>query len=256
MIIPAIDLINGQVVRLYQGDYDQKTAYASAPQARFDEYVSQGAVQLHLVDLDGAKDAKARQLSLIAQLLDATDAPVQVGGGVRSEQDVADLLAAGANRVVIGSTAVKSPDLVASWMEKYGPEQIVLALDVNIDPQGNRKIAVAGWQEDSGITIEALIERFLPAGLKHVLCTDISRDGTLQGTNVALYRDLCARFPSIAFQASGGIGGLGDIEALKGSGVKGIILGRALLEGKFSVSEAINCWANQGETLSPQEGGY
>ncbi|MGB6189663.1 MAG: 1-(5-phosphoribosyl)-5-[(5-phosphoribosylamino)methylideneamino]imidazole-4-carboxamide isomerase [Aeromonas molluscorum] len=256
MIIPAIDLINGQVVRLYQGDYDQKTEYASAPQARFDEYVSQGAVQLHLVDLDGAKDAKARQLALIAQLLDATDAPVQVGGGVRSEQDVADLLAAGANRVVIGSTAVKSPDLVASWMEKYGPEQIVLALDVNIDPQGNRKIAVAGWQEDSGITIEALIERFLPAGLKHVLCTDISRDGTLQGTNVALYRDLCARFPSIAFQASGGIGGLGDIEALKGSGVKGIILGRALLEGKFSVSEAINCWANQGETLSPQEGGY
>ncbi|UBO72381.1 1-(5-phosphoribosyl)-5-[(5-phosphoribosylamino)methylideneamino]imidazole-4-carboxamide isomerase [Aeromonas rivuli] len=255
MIIPAIDLINGQVVRLYQGDYDQKTEYASAPQARFDEYVSQGAVQLHLVDLDGAKDAKARQLVLIAQLLSATEAPVQVGGGVRCEQDVADLLAAGANRVVIGSTAVKSPELVASWMEKYGPEQIVLALDVNIDPQGNRKIAVAGWQEDSGITIEALIERFLPAGLKHVLCTDISRDGTLKGCNVELYRDLCARYPNVAFQASGGIGGIEDIEALKGSGVKGIILGRALLEGKFSVSDAINCWASQGESASSLQGG-
>ena len=127
MIIPAIDLINGQVVRLYQGDYGQKTAYSDNPQARFDDYVSQGAAQLHLVDLDGAKDAKARQLALIAQLLSATEAPVQVGGGVRSEQDVADLLAAGASRVVIGSTAVKSPDLVASWMEKYGPERIVLA---------------------------------------------------------------------------------------------------------------------------------
>ncbi|MBP8189295.1 MAG: 1-(5-phosphoribosyl)-5-((5-phosphoribosylamino)methylideneamino)imidazole-4-carboxamide isomerase, partial [Aeromonas sp.] len=163
-------------------------------------------------------------------------------GGVRSEQDVADLLAAGANRVVVGSTAVKSPELVASWMEKYGPERIVLALDVNIDAQGNRQIAVAGWQENSGVTIEALIERFLPAGLRHVLCTDISRDGTLSGSNVELYRDLCARYPSVAFQASGGIGGLADIEALKDTGVKGVILGRALLEGKFSVSEAITCW--------------
>ena len=126
---------------------------------------------------------------------------------------------------MIGSTAVKSPELVASWMEKYGPERIVLALDVNIDAQGNRHIAVAGWQENSGVTIEALIERFLPAGLKHVLCTDISRDGTLSGTNVELYRDLCARYPSVGFQASGGIGGIEDIEALKGSGVKGIILG-------------------------------
>lgn len=245
MIIPAIDLINGQVVRLYQGDYGQKTAYSDAPQARFDDYVTQGAAQLHLVDLDGAKDAKARQLSLITQLLAATHAPVQVGGGVRSEQDVADLLAAGANRVVIGSTAVKSPDRVASWMEKYGPERIVLALDVNIDADGNRQIAVAGWQENSGITIEALIERFLPAGLRHVLCTDISRDGTLAGSNVELYRDLCARFPTVAFQASGGIGDIGDIEALKGSGVKGIILGRALLEGKFDVAQAIACWAAQ-----------
>ncbi|MFM5148727.1 1-(5-phosphoribosyl)-5-[(5-phosphoribosylamino)methylideneamino]imidazole-4-carboxamide isomerase [Aeromonas rivipollensis] len=242
MIIPAIDLINGQVVRLYQGDYGQKTAYSSSPQTRFDDYVAQGAEQLHLVDLDGAKDAKARQLALITELLAVTQAPVQVGGGVRSEQDVADLLAAGANRVVVGSTAVKSPDLVASWMEKYGPERIVLALDVNIDAQGNRQIAVAGWQENSGVSLEALIERFLPAELKHVLCTDISRDGTLSGSNVELYRDLCARYPSVAFQASGGIGGLADIEALKDTGVKGVILGRALLEGKFDVKQAIACW--------------
>lgn len=242
MIIPAIDLIDGKVVRLYQGDYGQKTEYSADPQGRFDDYVAQGATQLHLVDLDGAKDSTKRQLTVIRQLLANTKAPVQIGGGVRTEQDVIDLLDAGANRVVIGSTAVKDPATVAGWVEKYGADKIVLALDVNIDAEGNRKIAVAGWQEDSGVTIEALLAHYLPVGLKHVLCTDISRDGTLQGSNVALYRDLAAQFPQINWQASGGIGGIADIEALKGSGVGGVILGRSLLEGKFTVKEAIACW--------------
>ena len=242
MIIPAIDLINGKVVRLYQGDYGQKTEYTASAQERFDLYVAAGATQLHLVDLDGAKDASKRQLTVIRELLQNTKAPVQIGGGVRTEQDVNDLLDAGANRVVVGSTAVKDPQMVMGWMEKYGAEQIVLALDVNIDANGQRKIAVAGWQQDSGVTIEALIERFLPAGLKHVLCTDISRDGTLQGSNVALYQSLAAQYPQVSFQASGGIGGIQDIEALKGSGVGGVILGRALLEGKFTAEEAIACW--------------
>lgn len=242
MIIPAIDLINGKVVRLYQGDYGQKTEYTASAQERFDLYVAAGASQLHLVDLDGAKDASKRQLTVIRELLQNTKAPVQIGGGVRTEQDVKDLLDAGANRVVVGSTAVKDPQMVMGWMEKYGAEQIVLALDVNIDANGQRKIAVAGWQQDSGVTIEALIERFLPAGLKHVLCTDISRDGTLQGSNVALYQSLAAQYPQISFQASGGIGGIADIEALKGSGVGGVILGRSLLEGKFTAEEAIACW--------------
>ena len=242
MIIPAIDLIDGKVVRLYQGDYGQKTEYSADPQGRFDDYVAQGATQLHLVDLDGAKDSTKRQLTVIRKLLANTKAPVQIGGGVRTEQDVIDLLDAGANRVVIGSTAVKDPATVAGWVEKYGADKIVLALDVNIDAEGNRKIAVAGWQEDSGVTIEALLAHYLPVGLKHVLCTDISRDGTLQGSNVALYRDLAAQFPQINWQASGGIGGIADIEALKGSGVGGVILGRSLLEGKFTVKEAIACW--------------
>ncbi len=242
MIIPAIDLIDGKVVRLYQGDYGQKTEYSADPQGRFDDYVAQGATQLHLVDLDGAKDSTKRQLTVIRKLLANTKAPVQIGGGVRTEQDVIDLLDAGANRVVIGSTAVKDPATVAGWVAKYGADKIVLALDVNIDAQGQRKIAVAGWQEDSGVTIEALLAHYLPVGLKHVLCTDISRDGTLQGSNVALYRDLAAQFPQINWQASGGIGGIADIEALKGSGVGGVILGRSLLEGKFTVNEAIACW--------------
>ena len=242
MIIPAIDLIDGKVVRLYQGDYGQKTEYSADPQGRFDDYVAQGATQLHLVDLDGAKVSTKRLLTVIRKLLANTKAPVQIGGGVRTEQDVIDLLDAGANRVVIGSTAVKDPATVAGWVEKYGADKIVLALDVNIDAQGQRKIAVAGWQEDSGVTIEALLAHYLPVGLKHVLCTDISRDGTLQGSNVALYRDLAAQFPQINWQASGGIGGIADIEALKGSGVGGVILGRSLLEGKFTVKEAIACW--------------
>ncbi len=242
MIIPAIDLINGKVVRLYQGDYGQKTEYTASAQERFDLYVAAGATQLHLVDLDGAKDASQRQLTVIRELLKNTRAPVQIGGGVRSEQDVKDLLDAGANRVVVGSTAVKCPELVMGWMEKYGADKIVLALDVNIDADGRRKIAVAGWQQDSGVTIEDLIERFLPAGLTHVLCTDISRDGTLQGSNVTLYQSLAAQYPQVKFQASGGIGGIADIEALKGSGVGGVILGRSLLEGKFTAEEAIACW--------------
>ncbi|WP_318440882.1 1-(5-phosphoribosyl)-5-[(5-phosphoribosylamino)methylideneamino]imidazole-4-carboxamide isomerase [Photobacterium leiognathi] len=242
MIIPALDLIEGQVVRLFQGDYGQVTEYKVDPAEQFNLYHQAGANWLHLVDLTGAKDTQARQLSLIERLLKSTPANVQIGGGVRTEQDVADLLNAGAKRVVIGSTAVKQPEIVKGWMEKYGAEHIVLALDINIDDDGNRIVAVSGWQEDSGVTIEALLEDFLKVGLKHVLCTDISRDGTLAGSNVELYVDLCRQYPQVQFQSSGGIGSLDDIAALKGSGVAGVIVGRALLDGKFTAEQAFACW--------------
>ncbi|WP_318502239.1 1-(5-phosphoribosyl)-5-[(5-phosphoribosylamino)methylideneamino]imidazole-4-carboxamide isomerase [Photobacterium leiognathi] len=244
MIIPALDLIKGQVVRLFQGDYGQVTEYKVDPAEQFNLYHQAGANWLHLVDLTGAKDTQARQLSLIEKLLKSTPANVQIGGGVRTEQDVADLLNAGAKRVVIGSTAVKQPEMVKGWMEKYGAEHIVLALDINIDDNGNRIVAVSGWQEDSGVTIEALLEDFLKVGLKHVLCTDISRDGTLAGSNVELYVDLCRQYPQVQFQSSGGIGSLDDIAALKGSGVAGVIVGRALLDGKFTAEQAFACWNN------------
>lgn len=242
MIIPALDLIEGQVVRLYQGDYGQVTEYKVDPAEQFNLYHQAGANWLHLVDLTGAKDTSARQLDLIGRLLKSTPAKIQIGGGVRTEQDVIDLLDAGAERVVVGSTAVKQPELVKGWMEKYGPEHIVLALDVNIDKEGNRKVAVSGWQEDSGVTIEALIEDFLTVGLKHVLCTDISKDGTLAGSNVELYVDLCKLYPQVHFQSSGGIGSLADIEALKDTGVRGVIVGRALLDGKFTAEQAFSSW--------------
>ncbi|WP_217521396.1 1-(5-phosphoribosyl)-5-[(5-phosphoribosylamino)methylideneamino]imidazole-4-carboxamide isomerase [Vibrio metschnikovii] len=242
MIIPALDLIDGQVVRLYQGDYGQVTEYKVDPVEQFNLYHQAGANWLHLVDLTGAKDTSARQLELISQLLASTPANIQIGGGVRNEQDVIDLLAAGAQRVVIGSTAVKQPQLVKQWMEKYGAEKIVLALDINIDQEGVRRVAVSGWQEDSGVTIEALLDDYLTVGLQHVLCTDIARDGTLNGSNVELYIDLCQRYPQVQFQSSGGIGTLADITALKGSGVAGVIVGRALLDGKFTAQEAFSCW--------------
>lgn len=242
MIIPALDLIDGQVVRLYQGDYGQVTEYKVDPSEQFAIYHNAGANWLHLVDLTGAKDTSARQLPLIEKLIASTPANIQIGGGVRKESDVVELLRAGAKRVVIGSTAVKQPELVKGWMEKYGAEQIVLALDINIDDNGNRMVAVSGWQEDSGVTIEALLDDFLTVGLKHVLCTDISRDGTLAGSNVDLYKDLCAAYLQVQFQSSGGIGSLADIEALKGTGVAGVIVGRALLDGKFTAEEAFACW--------------
>ncbi|MDT3251244.1 1-(5-phosphoribosyl)-5-[(5-phosphoribosylamino)methylideneamino]imidazole-4-carboxamide isomerase [Serratia sp. root2] len=244
MIIPALDLIDGNVVRLHQGDYGQQRDYGNDPRSRLQDYQQQGAQVLHLVDLTGAKDPAARQIPLLRKLLAGVNVPVQVGGGIRTEQDVSALLEAGASRVVIGSTAVKQPQRVQGWFERYGAEALVLALDVRIDAEGIKHVAISGWQENSDATLEQVVEQFLPYGLKHVLCTDISRDGTLAGSNVALYREISRRYPQIAFQASGGIGNLDDIAQLRGSGVEGVIVGRALLEGKFSVEEAIACWQN------------
>lgn len=242
MIIPAIDLIEGSVVRLYQGDYEQKTEYKLDPIEVVHSYADQGAQWLHIVDLTGAKDTKQRQLELIAKMVATDRMQFQAGGGIRSEEDVAQLLEIGVKRVVIGSLAVKEPELVKSWVTKYGPETIVLALDINIDASGNKFVATHGWQENSGVSIEALLKDFLSVGAKHVLCTDISRDGTLQGANHQLYTEMTKQFPTVGWQASGGIGNLNDIAVLKPTHVSGVILGRALLEGKFTVKQAIECW--------------
>lgn len=242
MIIPAIDLIDGKVVRLFQGDYAQQTDYAFDPVDVVNDYADQGAQWLHIVDLTGAKDTSKRQLQLIKRMVDTQRMQFQAGGGIRSEDDVKQLLDIGVKRVVIGSLAVKKPELIKQWLRTYGGEQIVLALDVNIDENGDKLIATHGWQENSGVALDSLLAELLDAGAKHVLCTDISRDGTLQGANYQLYQEMAERFPQVAWQASGGIGSLQDIEVLKPTGVSGVILGRALLEGKFNVQEAIACW--------------
>ena len=228
MIIPAIDLIDGRVVRLHQGDYGAERSYGDDPLERLQAYEAAGAKLLHIVDLTGAKDPAKRQIPLLRHLLSNLSVPVQTGGGVRSEEDVRALLDAGATRVVVGSTAVRCTEEVLRWMKTFGAERIVLALDVRIDAAGRRNIAVSGWQEDSGVVIEDLIPR----------------DGTLSGSNAALYADLSKAFPAIGFQASGGIGGLDDIRAVSTTGASGVIVGRALLEGRFTVEEAIECWPN------------
>lgn len=244
IIIPALDLIDGQVVRLHQGDYAQKRQYSDDPLYRLQDYQAQGAQLLHLVDLTGAKDPNARQIALISKLINGVTIPVQIGGGIRQQADVEALLTTGAERVVIGSTAITSPEMVKNWFKTYGADRFVLALDVRISPNGQKYVAIHGWQEQSCKTLEQIIEDYLAVGLKHVLCTDIAKDGTLTGSNVALYHEISHKYPQIALQASGGIGDINDVKALEKSGVSGIIVGRALLEGKFTVREAITCWQN------------
>ncbi len=244
MIIPAIDLIEGQVVRLYQGDYAQKTTFDLSPLSQLKSYETQGANWLHIVDLTGAKDPNARQTRLIAGLVSGLDANIQVGGGIRTEAQLAELLEIGVKRVVIGSLAVKETALVQSWFKKYGADAICLALDVNINEQGEKIVAVSGWQSGGGKSLESLVDAFKPYGLKHALVTDISRDGTLKGANTDLYREIAATYPDINWQASGGIATLDDVAAVRESGADGIIIGKALLIENFTVEEAIQCWPN------------
>ncbi len=246
MIIPAIDLIGGETVRLYQGDYNKKTNYERTPLQISAGYAATDASWLHLVDLDGAKDSSQRQITVLKQLIDqnGSNINIQVGGGIRAQQDVEDLLEIGANRVVIGSLAIKQPELVKGWISQYGNEKIVLALDINIDENGNKWLPTHGWIEKSNVRLEDLLDSYQSVDVKHVLCTDISKDGTLTGSNVELYKEVSARYPDIQWQASGGIGKLDDIKQLKPTGVIGVILGRALLEGKFTLEEAIECWQN------------
>jgi phosphoribosylformimino-5-aminoimidazole carboxamide ribotide isomerase len=239
------------VVRLFQGDYGQKTEYKIDPVELVTDYAAQGAQWLHIVDLTGAKDTAKRQLSLISEMVATGKMKFQAGGGIRSEQDVEQLLEVGVSRVVIGSLAVKQPELVKSWLTRFGAEQIVLALDINIDENGNKMLATHGWQESSDVPLESIVDDFLTVGLRHVLCTDISKDGTLSGPNQGLYKELSHAYPDISWQASGGMSCLEDIEQLKPSLIQsglnnttpsGVILGRALLEGKFNVEQALQTW--------------
>lgn len=245
MIIPAIDLIDSKVVRLYQGDYGQQTTFDLSPLAQLQSYQDQGANWLHIVDLTGAKEPAKRQTALIAKLTAGLSANIQVGGGIRTEEQVAELLSLGVKRVVIGSLAVKEPELVKGWFNKFGSEAICLALDVNINQSGEKIVAISGWQSGGGKSLESIVEDFSQVGLKHALVTDISRDGTLTGANTALYRELSSRYPDIAWQASGGIATLEDVAAVRDSGAAGIIIGKALLINQFNVAEAIQCWPNE-----------
>ncbi|HEX5304551.1 MAG TPA: 1-(5-phosphoribosyl)-5-[(5-phosphoribosylamino)methylideneamino]imidazole-4-carboxamide isomerase [Dyella sp.] len=238
-VIPAIDLRGGQVVRLKQGDYAQQTDYPFVPVELAGRYAAAGASWLHLVDLDGARSGSLDNLKVI-EAIAANGMQVQAGGGVRGEDDLCRLFDAGVRRVVLGSVAIRDPETVAAWLDSYGPERITLALDTRrID--GRWALPSAGWTELEARTLDELAPWYAERGARHLLCTDIDRDGMLAGFNLDLYRHLADTVPALAVQASGGVRSLDDIRAAREAGAQGVILGRALLEGRFTVEEAIAC---------------
>jgi phosphoribosylformimino-5-aminoimidazole carboxamide ribotide isomerase len=238
-VIPAIDLRGGQVVRLKQGDYAQQTTYAADPRELAGRYADAGARWLHLVDLDGARSGRLDNLAVIAAI--ATDGmAIQAGGGVRKEADLQRLFDAGVQRVVVGSVAVRDPARVAAWLAKYGAERLTLALDTR-HAEGRWVLPSAGWTEVEARTLDELAPWYAARGARHLLCTDIDRDGMLAGFNLDLYRHLATSVPQLALQASGGVRSLDDIRAARDAGANAVILGRALLEGSFTVAEALAC---------------
>lgn len=237
-LIPAIDLMDGQCVRLHKGDFDTQKAYSADPVSMARDFQSEGATVLHLVDLDGAKDPQNRQTELVKTIIAQTGMNIQTGGGIRKLSEIETLLDAGAERVVIGSLAVKEPEVVKEAFQTFGADSLCLALDV-MPQEGEYLIATSGWQESSEVKLYDLIDMYLDAGLKHALCTDISKDGTLEGPNATLYEDVLQTYPPLSLQASGGIGTLDDLETLAKLPLFGCIVGKAIYENAFHVRDAL-----------------
>ncbi|MEJ1095056.1 MULTISPECIES: 1-(5-phosphoribosyl)-5-[(5-phosphoribosylamino)methylideneamino]imidazole-4-carboxamide isomerase [unclassified Pseudoxanthomonas] len=240
-LYPAIDVREGRVVRLAQGDYARETRYDSEPLVVAQLYAQQGAQWLHLVDLDAARAGGYTLAPLLREIRATTGLKVQTGGGVRSQQDVADILEAGAQRVVIGSLAVRETQTVLDWIAGFGAERITVALDARQDEAGIWRLPVHGWTETAADTLDDLAQRFADGGLLHLLSTDIARDGMLSGPNFDLYRHLGRIAPTLRVQASGGVREAGDVATARTEGCAGIVLGRALLEGRFTLPEALAC---------------
>lgn len=236
-LIPAIDLRGGQVVRLLHGDFAAETRYAFTPDGLLQRYADWGAATLHVVDLDGARDGASGNLAIIEALARTGRLRLQVGGGIRNETALVRLLDAGVSRVVIGSLAVTAPDTVAGWLRSFGPERITLALDVRLDETGTPRLTTHGWQENSTLSLWDAVAQYANAGLRHVLCTDVARDGALSGPNSDLYAEAVRRCPAIAWQASGGVRDAGDLALLRQVGVAGTVSGKALLEGRITREE-------------------
>jgi phosphoribosylformimino-5-aminoimidazole carboxamide ribotide isomerase len=239
ILYPAIDVREGRVVRLQQGDYARETRYPADPLGLACLYAEQGARWLHLVDLDAARDGGYAQGDLLARIKVATSLKVQTGGGIRDETGVEALLAAGADRVVVGSLAIREPSRVMQWLQDYDPECITLALDASRNAEGEWQLPSHGWTRDSGVGLFELLESYLRAGVRHVLCTDIARDGMLAGPALDLYGELLACAPQLRLQASGGIRDIADIRAATALGCDGVVLGKALLDAKFALSDAL-----------------
>jgi phosphoribosylformimino-5-aminoimidazole carboxamide ribotide isomerase len=238
LLVPAIDLRGGRCVRLLQGRFDAETVYATDPAEVLDRYLAYGARLIHVVDLDGARDGAQGNRSAIERLVAAAPGvTLQVGGGVRAREIADDLLALGVARVVVGSVAVTHPLEIERWLGELGPDKVVLAFDVRLDEDGTPRLATHGWERQTGTSLWDMVERYSAHGLRHVLCTDVARDGALSGPNLELYREAVRRFPGIDWQASGGVSEARDLHTLAATGVAAVISGRALLEGRLKPEE-------------------
>jgi len=236
-LIPAIDIINGQCVRLTKGDYDQKTVYGK-PLDMALEFERIGYKRLHVVDLDGAKSKHIVNDAVLREITSSTNLVVDFGGGIKTDEDIEKAFAAGASMVTIGSIAVTNPDLFMGWLEQYGTDRMILGADVR-----HGKISINGWKEDSAENLLPFLKKYVDAGVRNVLCTEISKDGTLAGPAIELYQEIMDAYPQLHLIASGGVSSLSDIKALNAAGIPAVVFGKAIYEGKINLKELWD-WQN------------
>lgn len=231
-LIPAIDLINGQCVRLTKGDYEQKKVYDNNPAEVAKQFEKLGFKRLHVVDLDGAKSKHIVNDNVLRTITSQTSLVVDFGGGIKSEEDIEKAFSAGASMVTVGSVAITNPDLFMQWVGKYGADKLILGADVR-----NGMISINGWKEDSAEELMPFLKQYVDKGVKNVLCTEISKDGTLQGPAIELYREVMAAYPGLHLIASGGVSCNQDITELEAAGIPAVVFGKAFYEGKIKVEE-------------------
>lgn len=231
-IVPAIDIIDGKCVRLTQGDYQQKKVYNEDPLEVAKSFEDVGIRRLHLVDLDGAKASRIINQAVLERIASNTNLHIDFGGGLKSDEDVRIAFEAGAQQITGGTIAVKKPEVFLSWLEKYGAEKIILGADTK-----NGRIAVSGWQEESELELLSFLKDYHQKGIRYVICTDISKDGMLQGSAQELYRRILKELPDLQLIASGGVSSIADVAALRQIGCQGAIIGKAIYEGKISLAE-------------------
>ena len=236
-LIPAIDIIEGQCVRLTKGDYDQKTVYGN-PLEMAQEFERIGFRRLHMVDLDGAKSKHIVNDEVLNRITKATNLIVDFGGGIKTDEDIRKAFDNGVSMVTVGSIAVTQPELFLSWVEQYGAERLILGADVR-----NGKISINGWKEDSTEDLLPFLRRYIDAGVRNVLCTEISKDGTLQGPAIELYQRVMKEYPELHLIASGGVSSIEDIKSLDAAGIPAVVFGKAIYEGKINLQELWD-WQN------------
>ena len=238
-LIPAIDIIDGQCVRLTKGDYDQKTVYRDSPAEVAKEFEQKGFKRLHVVDLDGAKSKHIVNDEVLRRITTETNLTVDFGGGIKTDEDIEKAFCAGAAMVTVGSIAVTQPELFMGWLEKYGADRMILGADVR-----NGKISINGWKEDSAEDLLPFLRKYIDAGVKTVLCTEISKDGTLQGPAIELYKEVMTAYPTLHLIASGGVSSIDDIKTLDRAGIPAVVFGKAIYEGKINLNELWD-WQNE-----------